>query len=445
MVKTRWLAALLVALAGFPVAARAADPDGSVVNEILGLLKERGIVDDAEYERLAAKNKAYEQKQETRLPKLSFYGDARLRYEGFRYDPQDGTAAPADRDRARYRIRLGAMAEINDHVSAGLRLASGEDDNRSANVSFGNRVDFAPDRIFLDQGWIQFRPFTKESMPLEGGTLSITAGKVANPFRWNVGPDYMLWDADITPSGVSLELGARPFSNLRWFANAGYFIIQENSATSDPHMTAAQVGAELTPIADLALGGRVSWYGFQSLNASFLARGVDSSTAAPPTPATKAGGNLPGGLTGDPTGGSANVGETSLYVTWKGIEDWPITAFADFSENFDAAATPGAGKNELAYGAGVELGDKARWVRLGAGWWHLEANAFPSQFVDSDLLDGFTNREGWTFYAVRQLFKSTDLKVELFGSGPIREGSAFATSVAGSDRLRFRTDIDVKF
>ena len=49
---------------------------------------------------------------------------------------------------------------------------------------------------------------------------------------------------------------------------------------------------------------------------------------------------------------------------------------------------------------GVELGDKKKYAQVGAGYAHLEANAFPSMFVESDLYDGQTNREGWLVYGL---------------------------------------------
>ena len=59
--------------------ARAAE-DGSVVQEVLGILKERGIVDQEEYERLALENASYEHaKSESLLSKIRWSGDARLR------------------------------------------------------------------------------------------------------------------------------------------------------------------------------------------------------------------------------------------------------------------------------------------------------------------------------------------------------------------------------
>jgi hypothetical protein len=91
------------------------------------------------------------------------------------------------------------------------------------------------------------------------------------------------------------------------------------------------------------------------------------------------------------------------------------------------------------------VGDAKRVVLLGVGYYALEADFAPALYIDSDLTDGFTNREGWTFYGTRQIFPNTELTLELFVSDPIEESAPFATSVADSERIRFRTDVLVKF
>ena len=40
----------------------------------------------------------------------------------------------------------------------------------------------------------------------EGMTLKSIVGKQANPFLWKNGKDILIWDNDITPEGVALQL-----------------------------------------------------------------------------------------------------------------------------------------------------------------------------------------------------------------------------------------------
>ncbi|HSD70844.1 MAG TPA: putative porin, partial [Woeseiaceae bacterium] len=62
---------------------------------------------------------------------LAVNGDLRLRYEMIR---EDGTE---DRDRARFRGRIGISAELAPDVRVGFGLATGGDDPVSNNQTFG--------------------------------------------------------------------------------------------------------------------------------------------------------------------------------------------------------------------------------------------------------------------------------------------------------------------
>jgi len=101
---------------------------------------------------------------------------------------------------------------------------------------------------------------------------------------------------------------------------------------------------------------------------------------------------------------------------------------------------------DTGWGGGIEIGNKKRSVMLGAGYYRLEANFWPSQFIDSDLTDGVTNREGPTFYAVRQVLPNLDLGLELFVSSEIEDDRpTFDDSLRNAERYRLRTDVQVRF
>ena len=218
-------------------------------------------------------------------------------------------------------------------------------------------------------------------------------------------------------------------------------------------MIGAQVGSELRPFENVSVGWRGAWYGFRSLNQSFFQRGVNGTGGT----SGQTAGNvaLSDGVTvnaagtavvdGDPV---VNVGELSMYLTWRGLEEWPITLWGKYALNFDAGPIPSIGndKQDKAWGVGGEVGDKTKWARLGVGYYSVEADAFPAQYVDSDLFDGATNRYGWAFTIVRQIFKNTDFRTALFWDHYI-EGQlpTFAAGVSGSKRIRLQTDVVVTF
>ena len=74
---------------------------------------------------------------------------------------------------------------------------------------------------------------------------------------------------------------------------------------------------------------------------------------------------------------------------------------------------------------------------------HIEANALAAQFIDSDYLDGVTNRKGIIGYFQRQILESTDVSGTLFFSDAIE--TVLTSSVEGSERVRLQLDLTVRF
>src|SRR4029453_9722756 len=118
--------------------------------ETLQIMRDRGMIDDAKYGELVAKNQAWEQSHPSWLSRLEWSGDLRGRLENFWYEEDPFGVDSEDRTRARYRLRVGARAKINEVVTAGFRLASGAaDDNRSTNETLGQENDIGPVPNFL--------------------------------------------------------------------------------------------------------------------------------------------------------------------------------------------------------------------------------------------------------------------------------------------------------
>lgn len=417
--------ALLLGGAAAPAAA-----EEPVVGEVLAILKERGLVDEARYNELVAKNQAYEAEQQRLGGPIEWSGDFRGRLENFWFDEDDRGVERPNRTRLRYRFRLQGIVPINDWLTAGFRLASGEridfdeGNNRSTNRTLGRDNDFGLDTFFIDRAYLQAT--MPEGRLAPGSELTGRFGKVPNPFTWDHGKDYMLWDHDINPEGVSL---AWSHGGDAWdlFANGGYFIMDENSTSRDPHVIGAQGGASFRPGVDLELGARLSWYGFRSLNDAFLLR-------------ARANGSTP-----DLSDDFIHVGELAAYVRWDGIEAWPVLIYGHVAYNFSAEDVLDS-QQDTGWGVGVEVGDKARWVKLGVGYYQIEANFWPGQFVDSDIFDGTTNRKAWTLYGSRRILANTDLNVTLFWSDDLAtELPLYAAGVRNADRIRLQTDVVVKF
>lgn len=426
------------------VAGTSAAADESSLHDLIVVLKERGVIEESDYESIAARNAAYEaQQKEARKPTLSFWGDFRGRYEGIFYDKDETGVERTNRHRGRYRLRLNGMAEVNSRAKVFFRLVSGVDDPRSANQSFGTNLDFDTDQIRLDMAYAHLSPFPNSRMG-ENGSLAFEIGKVPNPFRWKVGKDWMLWDGDITLEGVSIRSAYDLADGFETFFSGGYYVIDENSRDKDPHLWAGQVGFHVEPAESIRLGGRATYYHFDSLDMAFHLRGEDGTGGV-----TSSGGNIRDGLSGGFGGQNVQVVEASAYLALLTDTSWPVLLYGTWANNLTAeksAIAPPAGQEDVAWGGGIEIGDKKRFVKLGAGYWHVEANAFPSQFIDSNLFDGRTNREGWAFYASRQILSNTDVNLTAFLSDEIEDDvPPFGDSVPDAERFRLQADVVFKF
>ena len=439
------------------------------LQELIEILRQKNLIDDDQYMELAEKAAAEDAaKKKSWYERFSFSGDLRGRWESFAFNSDPTGPAAPNRNRLRYRFRLKGKVDINDYFDVAFRLASGVDDDRSTNQTLGSSLDFDSDPIRIDQVYMTYSPFGAEDTPGVGGDMVLEFGKVANPYVWKIGKDFMLWDHDINPEGLHIKMDSEIYDGLDVFANYGYYIMDENSGSKDPYMMATQLGSQFEVADGLEVGARASYFRFGKLNQAFTLRGASSAFS---TSITAGGGNILDGLTGRQNGGDMNVVETTAYFKAKCgcLEDWPLTVYGSYSNNLDASrgalvaapvgpftvTTLGAGEDPEAWGVGMEVGDKKKWVKAGFGFWHIEANAFPSMFTDSDLFDGFTNREGWAVYTSRNLLKNVDLNFTAFISDPIKTGGPYngqsavpptgGGSVAGSDRVRTQLDLVIKF
>jgi hypothetical protein len=202
-------------------------------------------------------------------------------------------------------------------------------------------------------------------------------------------------------------------------------------------MFAAQIGGHIKVTDDIRFGSRVSYFRFGNVSMSEIQTGVDGNGG---------GGNIIDGMTGDD---SVNVIEGGFYSQFDCLEDWPITIYGNIAGNLSAESSslfPQAGKENLAWGVGAEIGDSKEWVKIGAGWFQIEANAFFSQFIDSDLFDGTTNRKGLAVYASRELLPGVEASLTTFWSRPIDDSlPAFENSVPNAYRVRVQADMQFKF
>lgn len=414
------LLALLAPLLLIPAAAQA---EGDVVEEVLQILRDRGDITEAKHAELKGRHEKHTAKQKGLLGRIQLSGDIRGRYENFFFSEDALGNKRRDRNRGRYRIRIAGKAAVNQQVKVGFRLATGGDHD-STNQSFGSNGNggdgpFGSDGIHMDRAYIELTPFAENN-------AKFIYGKQGNPFLWKNGKDYMLFDGDLDPEGAALK-----WQGGNFFANAGYFVIDEESTNIDPHMFGIQGGFKSNPGANLELGGRLSYYTFNSLR-------------------NKAGSVIGDGNTsfiGDADGNGIAAWELAGYLKHKGSANWPLLAYFHYAQNTSARTGPSGNKDDTGFGLGVELGNSKKIAKLGAGYYRLEANFFPGQLIDSDVFDGKTNREGFTLYASRNIWENTDLGLTLFFGNELEHDASgyYDGSVANADRVRIQSDLKVKF
>lgn len=432
--------------------ARAAESEtlgDKTIDELIVELQKRGVVPPTAQGETPAVSAQADTERDELLAKLlewferiDLYGDFRGRFEGFAFKRDVLGNNTKDRYRWRYRLRFGVKAEINEYVDAAFRLATGPDAN-SGNQTLGSGPDWDPDGVFVDEAYITVTPFGDRDLPM-GQSAHVRFGKMPNPFISKKGDDLYVFDSDITPEGLSLGYGLSPCDGLDLNLDLAYYLVEEiSSKNADPHLLALQLEKIWKPMDDLVVGFQDSFYFYRNLDQDFFDRGSFAQTDF----AKSYGGNVPGGMS---DGTAVTIMDYRAYVEYGGVADWPMMVFGSYTKNLRAENTSGfgAGKEDQAWSAGLQVGDKKKWVEMSAAYFQVGANAVPANFTDSDLFDGRTNGKGWHFKLARQIFKNTDLKSDFFWSDALDDdlfGPGFPDAVENKDRIRFRIDVVVKW
>lgn len=134
---------------------------------------------------------------------VKLYGDFRGRYEQNTAE----SSAYSDRNRFRYRLRLGLTTTMLDDFEVGIRFASGNPQFNQGGILVGGSpvtanqdLNSVESRKFL---WIDAAYAKWSAIKTEKFTLAGTIGKMDNPFQLS----NMVWDYDINPEGAALQAG----------------------------------------------------------------------------------------------------------------------------------------------------------------------------------------------------------------------------------------------
>ena len=352
----------------------------SVGEQILDILLERGDIPHWKYNELKDQLKT-EKKSTKWLEGLKFKGDLRLRYEG-KYDQKSPGDKP-DRDRFRYRLRVGFEKELYPDLNVAARFAGGGADSTSTNQSFDDA--FENKDFWIDRIYATYKPSFLPGLELGGG-------KFKNPF---VSTD-IVWDSDVNPEGAYEKYTCSSWKSFQPFLILGQMVIEEQKGGKDASLLAWQGGfkAKITPRVKWTLAA--TYYDYYNLDESdlwedYLGRnsGID--------------------INGDGDVDSFLYGYHLLnftsFIEFK-VNNIPVKLFCDYVKNQANKVD-----DDTAFAAGFKLGKtkkKGSW-ELSYKYASIEKDAVIGAFCDSDF--GHANREGHKAGVAYQLRNNVKFKV----------------------------------
>ena len=386
----------------------------------------------AELTKDSATSSAGKWKLSTPVTELELYGDARVRYE-----IRDGETLTDDsqqRNRERYRLRLGLRGILADDWFFGVRLETGTS-SRSTNVTFADESSGGPfnkgsDGVFVGQAYFGYKGFKD---------ITLTVGRMANPMVSTL----MVWDPDINPEGLAEQwkhtftLGGAPepatFSKdgvalpekkktdsfglkIDLFVNLGQFVYDDANFENPlwPRATTTgQVGrvrgSQLIPNTDaFLLGWQVgAKFTFPNTLYAQIAPTFYNYTGNGDTFNIHFQGGDPrvsntASVAQNQTGiNSLLIFDMPAEIGWN-LGDLPMRLFADFAVNLDgddratAAGHPKKGDQRYAYQVGLGIGQlkkKGDW-QLNVFWQRQDQYALDPNLVDTEFWDSKLNLQG---------------------------------------------------
>jgi hypothetical protein len=383
------------------------------------------------------------------LTELELFGDARLRYEyrGGQSDDNAPLASPGagvaghddwqERDRGRYRLRLGLRGTLMDDWFFGARLETNANP-RSTNVTFGDDTSGNPtasangpfsktnDTVYVGQAYFGYKGFPD---------ITLTGGRMPQPLVTT----RLVWDDDIAPEGLAeqwkhtFSFGStgetsggyskdgkalaratkpEPFLKLDLFANFGQYVYDDanpenplgHRATTtanggvqrvpntDAFMLAWQIGAKFNFPKNLYAQIAPSLFNYtgngDTFNVHFQGGDENLTNAA--------------SLAQNQTGIDSLL---ILAIPWEiggNVGNLPVRLLGDFAVNLDgddraeAAGHPGKGDQRYAYSIGVGIGQlkkKHDW-QVNVFWQRQDQYSVDPNLVDTEFFDSKVNLQG---------------------------------------------------
>ncbi|WP_175597168.1 putative porin [Peristeroidobacter soli] len=249
--------------------------------------------------------------------KLNVTGDLRLRFQGD-YSDDDARA----RRSGQVRGRIGATYAVNDRVTIGARLATGDpDDPNSTDVQLSNWDDDF--QVSLDLAYAQ----------VNFGDLNIYGGKIPQPFART----DLVWDGDVNPQGLSGVYKHKLGNGSALRASGLFFVIDENAVAADSTMVGGQVGYDTAQLGDFKFDVSAAYYDYTLGSVAGADAGDFRNNLRRPD----------GRYLSD-----FNLGDLIVGATWSGLGSrWPVRFVGDYVKNFGAETSEDTG-----FGADLGIG-----------------------------------------------------------------------------------------
>ncbi len=326
---------------------------------------------------------------------ITSMADFRLQYDAI---DEDGSE---DRERARYRVHIGASMQFSDNLKGYFVYGTNGDNPVSGNERFDGH--YRIDDLGVDLAYVEWRANDRTKLYL---------GKMKNPlFRPASTP--LFWDSDFNPEGVALG-----YQSDMLFAMAAVFVVEKRSSADDSLMVAAQGGFNRALSTNGILTAGLGYYEYTNTvgNQPFQNRGARGNSV-----------DGEGNLVSD-------YGELELFVQYAmTLGQTPFAVFADYAQNTEV------GVDDAGYSFGFKAG-KAKAPRTWQVSWayqDIEADALIGAFNDSDFGGGGTDARG-------HLLKGKYILAERWILG----GPLIVTKVeknAGSEHDYSRLQLDIEF
>ncbi len=268
------------------------------------------------------------------------------------------------------RLRIGLETKTSEKVKIAFGLASGafagsgDKNPTSTNYTFQG-FNKAP--IFIDYGYLQYSPFD---------FLTIAGGKVKNKMQvWN--PSQLIWDNDINPDGISVNITKKIDEEIVFLGNLGWYTLNESKRGSKrPDVYILQPGLNYK-IENFSAKIAVAYQQFNLKGKPFASN--DTSNYLGTTSLT-----------------DYKCLNPSLEFTFKNIIDnYSLSIYGDYVKNSDDSYYKEALEGSF---YGITFGDEkisefGKWQFKFAKR-RLEQNAIPFGLGDSDAYNGRPNTQG---------------------------------------------------